>query len=105
LNPLLSSYDAYIPTPLSDEKRGGHIALAFDDMIDGEKNSPMAVQINEAFKAQGVVTDFRSPNIVRIAPAVYTTYMDLYQTVNEILKPTLESGKYTNFGKNRGTVA
>lgn len=82
-------------TPRNDEGRGGHIALSH----------PEAARICKALKDEGVVPDFRAPNIIRLAPvALYTSFKDVDQTV-EILKKIMDEELYRNYSNERNVVA
>ncbi|MEE4311163.1 MAG: kynureninase [candidate division KSB1 bacterium] len=84
-----------IGTPLEEERRGGHVALTHAN----------AIQINEALKAKGIVSDFRLPNIIRFAPvALYNSFHDVWQVIGTI-KRIMETGEYLNYGTERGIVA
>ncbi len=81
-------YDFEIGTPRT-EQRTGHVALEHCE----------AFRITEALKTRGVITDFRPPNIVRIAPvALYNTYHEIWQVV-QILKEIIEKQEYKQFSK------
>lgn len=82
-------------TPQADGERGGHIALAH----------PEAARICKALKDNGVVPDFRAPNIIRLAPiAFYTSFSDVERTV-EILEKIMEEESYKNYSNERNVVA
>ncbi|TWT11143.1 kynureninase [Planomicrobium sp. CPCC 101079] len=82
-------------TPNEDNSRGGHIALAH----------PEAARICKALKQAGVVPDFRSPNIIRLAPvAFYTSFCDVEETVSR-LKNIMQEELYKNFTNERNVVA
>ena len=82
-------------TPLDDNARGGHIALAHEE----------AARICKALKEAGVVPDFRAPNIIRLAPiALYTSYSDV-EKVAERLKNIMDNEVYKNFSNDRNVVA
>lgn len=82
-------------TPRQDDERGGHIALAH----------PEAARICKALKDEGVVPDFRAPNIIRLAPvALYTSFEDVERTV-EILKTIMAEELYRNYSNERNVVA
>lgn len=82
-------------TPRPDNERGGHIALSH----------PEAARICKALKDEGVVPDFRAPNIIRLAPvALYTSFEDVEQTV-ETLKKIMAEELYKNYSNERNVVA
>ncbi|HSI66392.1 MAG TPA: kynureninase [Planococcus sp. (in: firmicutes)] len=82
-------------TPSEDKARGGHIALAH----------PEAARICKALKEAGIVPDFRSPNIIRLAPiAFYTSFSDVQETVR-VLKQIMEKELYKNYSNERNVVA
>lgn len=73
-----------IGTPRDHAQRGGHVAVEHDD----------GAQIAQALKARGIIVDFRPPDVVRIAPvALYTTYHDLWKTV-QVLEGIIDTGAY-----------
>lgn len=64
-----------IGTPRVPQHRSGHVAL------EHEK----ADKINQELMKRNVITDFRKPNIIRIAPiALYNTYNEVWQTIKII---------------------
>ncbi|RLQ85037.1 kynureninase [Planomicrobium sp. Y74] len=82
-------------TPRPESERGGHIALSH----------PEAARICKALKDEGVVPDFRAPNIIRLAPvALYTSFEDVEQTV-ETLKKIMAEELYKNYSNERNVVA
>jgi kynureninase len=84
-----------IGTPQGDGRRGGHVALEHDE----------AARICEALKENGVVPDFRAPNVIRLAPvALYTSYADVWRTVG-ILARIMEEKRYEKYENRRGVVA
>ncbi len=61
--------------PREDARRGGHVALVH----------PEALRLGKALRAAGVVTDFRPPDIVRLAPvALYVRFQDCYEAVRRL---------------------
>ncbi len=61
--------------PRETHRRGGHVALAH----------PEGARLCRAFKAAGVVTDFRPPDIVRLAPVpLYNTFEECHETVERL---------------------
>lgn len=91
----LSSMEFSIGTPDEDERRGGHVALEHIE----------AARICEALKENGVVPDFRAPNVIRLAPvALYTSFADVWRAVR-ILREIMAKKTYENFENTRGVVA
>ncbi|AGX04152.1 kynureninase [Bacillus sp. NRRL B-14911] len=91
----LSGYGLTIGTPREDMRRGGHVALEHHD----------AARICKALKEKGVVPDFRSPNIIRLAPvAFYTSYNDIWRAVS-ILKDIMENRLYEKYENKREIIA
>jgi kynureninase len=85
----------FIGAPLQDERRGGHIALEHEE----------AARICEALKEEGVIPDFRAPNIIRLAPAaLYTSYAEVWETV-QALKRIMIEHRYKKYENQRGVVA
>lgn len=91
----LAEYNVSIINPREDKKRGGHVALAHEE----------ALRINKALKYHRIITDFRTPNIIRIAPvAFYNTYEEVWKLV-EILERIMETKEYEKHEIKRGLVA
>ncbi|MHA2243809.1 MAG: kynureninase [Candidatus Hodarchaeales archaeon] len=66
------SYNFEVGTPRNPDRRTGHVAIEHQE----------AFRITEALKTRGVITDFRPPNIIRVAPvALYNTYHEVWQIV------------------------
>ncbi|MDG5473379.1 kynureninase [Jeotgalibacillus sp. ET6] len=92
---LLGDYQFKVVTPQNHSERGGHIAL----------EHPAAASICKALKNRNVIPDFRSPNLIRLAPApLYTTYRELYEAVL-LLKDIMESKEYEQHGNTRNIIA
>jgi kynureninase len=71
--------DLIIASPQEDERRGSHVSIRHEQ----------GYAITSALNDQGVVVDFRAPDIIRFGFApLYTSYMDIWNTV-ETLKQTL----------------
>jgi kynureninase len=84
-----------IGNPREDRRRGGHVALEHES----------AASICQALKHRGVVPDFRSPNVIRLAPApLYVSFADVRQTVLA-LKEIMVSEEYRRYDNRRGVVA
>jgi kynureninase len=91
----LSESGFKISNPKDDHTRGGHVCLQHDE----------AARICKALKKNGVIPDFRAPNVIRLAPvALYTSYQDVWKTV-QILKTIMVEEQYKQFEKGRNVVA
>ncbi|WP_227132265.1 kynureninase [Halorubellus salinus] len=90
----LAEHDVDVGTPRDPDRRGGHVALEHDE----------AYRISEALRNHGVVTDFRQPNVVRVAPApLYTSFEDVHDVV-EIFADVIETGEYESYDRQTGGV-
>jgi kynureninase len=70
------SYHFSVLTPRDIEKRGSQISL----MIHHQANTFL-----QTLEKQGVICDFRPPNIIRITPsAFYTSFLDIYECVKRL---------------------
>lgn len=68
----LASSGFSIVTPREPGRRGGHVALSHPD----------AKVIREAMEVRNIVTDFRYPSVIRLAPSpLYTSYEDVLNAV------------------------
>ncbi len=91
----LSDHGFTICNPLEDDRRGGHISLKHEE----------AARICKALKVNKVTPDFRSPNVIRLAPvALYSSYEDVWKTI-QILKSIMENEEYKQFENTRNVVA
>ncbi len=71
----------------------------------GWTTDELAAGINEALKAEGVVSDFRFPDIIRLAPvALYNSFCEIWQVIDTI-KKIMETNEYLKYGNERGIVA
>ncbi|OIK13152.1 kynureninase [Bacillus sp. MUM 116] len=78
-----------------DARRGGHVCL----------EHPEAARICKSLKENGVIPDFRAPNVIRLAPiALYTSYEDVWNVV-QILKKIMVEKQYEKFANEREIVA
>jgi kynureninase len=85
----------FIGTPSEDIRRGGHVSLEHKE----------AARICKALKENGVIPDFRAPNIIRLAPvALYTSYAEVWEVV-QILKKIMSEKQYEKFKNEREVVA
>ncbi|MBO5999348.1 MAG: kynureninase [Lachnospiraceae bacterium] len=91
----LARYGFSVGNPREDERRTGHVALVHED----------AIRINAAMKAEGILPDFRFPDVIRLAPVpLYTSFTEVYDMVERITD-IMENRKYEAFENRRGTVA
>ena len=73
----LSCDGVRVVTPREDHRRGGHITLAH----------PWAGKLSQALRAQGVVPDFRPPDLLRLAPSpLYTSFAECQRAVEVLLE-------------------
>lgn len=88
-------YNITIGTPREPARRSGHVALEGDENI---------WRIYQALKADGIIPDFRPPNIIRFAPiALYNTYYDVWKTINR-LKEIIDNKEYKDFPNDRAAI-
>ncbi|TDK62081.1 kynureninase [Bacillus salipaludis] len=84
-----------IGNPRDDVRRGGHVCL----------EHPEAARICKSLKENGIIPDFRAPNVIRLAPiALYTSYEDVWNVV-QILKKIMVEKQYEKFANEREIVA
>jgi kynureninase len=70
-----SPYDFKIGTPREAKRRGGHVAVEHEE----------GMKISQALGAKDVVTDFRPPNVIRVAPIpLYNTYNEVWRVVQSL---------------------
>jgi kynureninase len=95
IDTVLDNFSFYIGSPREEKSRGGHIALEHEN----------ALQINAALKNRSIITDFRYPNIIRMAPAaLYNSFDDVWRTV-QALKEVMIRKEYENYPDQRDPVA
>ena len=88
-------YNFSIGTPRDDARRGGHVAIEHEE----------GLRISEALRSRGVVSDFRPPNTIRVAPiSLYNTYYEVWQVVQH-LKEIVERREYERFSKQRKAIS
>ncbi|EPZ42585.1 kynureninase [Alicyclobacillus acidoterrestris] len=91
----LSGMGFVIGNPMEDHRRGGHVCLIHEE----------AVRICKALKDNGVVPDFRAPDVIRLAPIpLYTSFQDIWDMVQR-LKAIMTEKQYERYEKKRGVVA
>ncbi len=89
-------YGYTIITPTRDNQRGGHVALS---------HPGIALRVNEALKAHNIIPDFRTPDIIRIAPvALYNTFEEMYKVVAAI-KEITDTKEYINYDNRRKAIS
>lgn len=95
INQDLHDFGFTIGNPQDDIRRGGHVSLEHKE----------AARICKALKENGVIPDFRAPNIIRLAPvALYTSYTEVWEVV-QILKKIMTEKLYEKFKNEREVVA
>lgn len=91
----LADMGFFIGTPREDARRGGHVSLEHKE----------AARICKSLKENGIIPDFRAPNIIRLAPvALYTSYQEVWKVV-QILKQIMTEKQYEKFKNEREVVA
>lgn len=84
-----------IGNPCDDVRRGGHVCLEHNE----------AARICKSLKENGIIPDFRAPNIIRLAPvALYTSYEEVWKVVQTLKKIMIEK-QYEKFANEREVVA
>ncbi|NHC41433.1 kynureninase [Bacillus sp. MM2020_1] len=95
INQELHEFGFTIGNPIEDFRRAGHVCLEHKE----------AARICKALKENGVIPDFRAPNIIRLAPvALYTSYEEVWEVV-QILKKIMTEKLYEKFKNEREVVA
>ena len=90
----LGEYGFEFANPLSDHRRGGHIALVHE----------AALQISKALRAASAVADFRPPDIIRLAPSpLYTSFQDCYEAISR-LQQIMKDRTFERFSDEPGVV-
>lgn len=80
--------------PREDKRRGGHVAL----------RHPEGARLCRALKLAGVVPDFRTPDIVRLAPVpLYNTFEECHEAV-ERLRVILDDGVHLKLPADQSLV-
>ena len=88
-------YRFTIGTPRVSSRRGGHVAI---------EHQTEAFRITEALKARGVISDFRFPNVIRIAPVpLYNTYCEIWRVVH-YLKEIFDNREYEKIPTERKAI-
>lgn len=83
----LVKYGCGIGNSRENSKRGGHVCFEHDE----------AYRISQGLRDNGVLPDFREPNVIRLAPiALYNSYLDVYKVV-ETLEYILSTKLYEKY--------
>ncbi|MED2971268.1 kynureninase [Fictibacillus sp. B-59209] len=91
----LAGFGFTIGNPRDDIRRGGHVCLEHDE----------AARICKSLKENGIVPDFRAPNVIRLAPvALYTSFEDVHKAVQR-LKKIMGEKQYEKFSNVREVIA
>lgn len=89
-----ASFDLDVVTPLDPQHRGSHVSL----------RHAAGFQISKALRAQGVIVDFRSPDLIRFGFApLYTTHADVVAAA-EALHTTLHQESWRDYPSLRSGV-
>ncbi len=89
-------FSFHIVTPREEGRRGGHVAIS---------RRTDALRIKEALVRRGLVTDFRPPDVIRIAPSpLYSTFQDVRSVVRNIIE-VIDSGEFTDIPGERGPIS
>jgi kynureninase len=84
-----------IGNPSENIRRGGHVSLEHKE----------AARICKSLKENGIIPDFRAPNIIRLAPvALYSTYEEVWKVV-QTLKVIMKEKQFEKFANDREVVA
>jgi len=84
-----------IGTPREADRRGGHVAVEHEE----------AMRISEALRTRGVISDFRPPNVIRIAPVpLYNTYHEVWQIAHH-LKSIVDKNEHKRLRKQRKEIS
>ncbi|CAH2713820.1 Kynureninase [Neobacillus rhizosphaerae] len=91
----LVDMDFVIGNPSENIRRGGHVSLEHSE----------AARICKSLKENGIIPDFRAPNIIRLAPvALYSTYEEVWKVV-QTLKVIMKEKQFEKFANEREVVA
>ncbi len=90
----LGDFGVRVATPRDPARRGSHVSL----------HHPRAWQLCQAWKAAGVIPDYRTPERVRIGLApLYTRFVDVYDAMAR-LREIVVTGAYESFPATPGRV-
>lgn len=92
---LLAAHGFSLGTPREPWRRGAHVALRHLE----------ATRITRALKAQGVIPDFRPPDIVRLGPSMlHTSFADIAEAMLR-LDAIMQEGRHLKEPPGRGEIA
>jgi kynureninase len=90
----LAPHGVALASPRDPARRGSHVTLAH----------PHAWQLTQALVDRGVVSDFRTPDRVRLGPApLYTRFVDVWDAVDRF-RALLEDGGWSAHPEERARV-
>ena len=91
----LARWGFRVVTPRGPERRGGHVALAH----------PEAARIARAMRQEGVIPDFRPPNLIRWSPVALYTSFEECSTAVERTVALMERRAYEAWPPERDLVS
>ncbi|YCA44507.1 kynureninase [Bacillus sp. JZ8] len=95
VNHYLLPFSFTIGSPENANERGGHLSLEHKE----------AARICKSLKEYSIIPDFRSPNIIRLAPvALYTSYEEIWNVV-QTLKEIMQKEHYKQYKNEREIIA
>lgn len=95
VNHYLLPFSFIIGSPKNANERGGHLSLEHKE----------AARICKSLKEYSIIPDFRSPNIIRLAPvALYTSYEEIWNVVHT-LKEIMQKEHYKQYKNEREIIA
>jgi len=90
----LAPHGCTVATPRDAARRGGHVSIAH----------PEAWQLCQALVEQGVIPDYRAPDLVRLGPApLGTRFVDVWDALDR-MRALLETGAHLAYPTARGRV-
>jgi kynureninase len=92
---VLSVYGFSVVNPREPHRRGGHVSLAHAE----------SARICRTMRAEGVIPDFRPPDIVRLCPSpLYTSFLDCVEAVRRLAR-IVENRDFERLESGRGLVS
>ncbi|AZI42237.1 kynureninase [Deinococcus psychrotolerans] len=80
----LHLHDMRVLTPRDHARRGGHVSLSH----------PHARALSVALRQRQIIPDYRSPDVLRLAPIAFYNTEDEIREVVRVLRELLDSGSY-----------